>query len=118
FDVVGVLTTKPSQAADFNKPTETVYIPYETARTRLFRNELSAKVDLSQLTVQARGNDQVEQAIRQATQLLRERHRLTYQSNDFSVSNPEQLMAQIQTTLGGLNAFLGTIAGISLLVGG
>jgi putative ABC transport system permease protein len=55
FDVVGVLTTKPSQAADFNKPTETVYIPYETARTRLFRNELSAKVDLSQITVQARG---------------------------------------------------------------
>ena len=118
LDVVGVLTTKPSQAADFNTPAETVYIPYETARTRLFRNELSAKVDLSQITIQARSNDQVEEAIRQATQLLRERHRLTYQSNDFSVSNPEQLMAQIETTIVGLNAFLGTIAGISLLVGG
>ena len=119
FDVIGVLTTEPNQASpDFNSPATIVYIPYQTGRARLFRNELSTRVDLDQITVQARSKDHVADAIRQITQLLRERHRLTYQPNDFSINNPEELLATINTTLIGLNAFLGTIAGIALLVGG
>jgi putative ABC transport system permease protein len=119
FDVVGVLTTEPNQAApDFNSPATIVYIPYQTGRARLFRNELSTRVDLQQITVQARGKDDVAAAIAQVTQLLRERHRLTYQPNDFQIQNPEELLATINTSLIGLNAFLGTIAGIALLVGG
>src|SRR5262249_46219121 len=119
FDVVGVLTTDPNQASpDFNSPATLVYIPYQTGRARLFRNELSARVDLDQITVQARDKDQVAEAIRQGTALLRERHRLTYQPNDFRINNPEDLLARINATVIGLNAFLGTIAGIALVVGG
>jgi putative ABC transport system permease protein len=119
FDVVGVLTTEPNQASDdFNSPATIVYIPYQTGRARLFRNELSARVDLAQVTIQARSKDHVAEAIRQVTALLRERHRLTYQPNDFRINNPEELLATINTTVVGLNAFLGTIAGIALVVGG
>jgi putative ABC transport system permease protein len=119
FDVVGVLTTEPSQVTgDFNGPATIVYIPYQTGRARLFRNELSARIDLDQITVQARSKDHVAEAIRQVTALLREQHRLTYQPNDFRIENPEELLATINTTIVGLNAFLGTIAGIALLVGG
>jgi putative ABC transport system permease protein len=50
--------------------------------------------------------------------VLRERHRLTYQSNDFVVESSEQLMAQFRNVLTGFKLFLAVIGGISLLVGG
>lgn len=119
FDVVGVIATEPNQASsDFSTPKETVYVPYQTAKSRLFRNQLSTRVDVDQLTVQARDIEQIDAAIEQVTALLRERHRLTYQPNDFTIDNPEEDAANAQATIIGLNAFLGTIAGISLLVGG
>src|SRR5215212_1579777 len=92
FEVVGVLFTKPNQATQQN-PAELVYVPYQSARSRLFRNQLDPRVDVSQLTVKIRDRDQAEAALRQVTQVLRERHRLTYQSNDFSIESSEQLMA-------------------------
>jgi putative ABC transport system permease protein len=119
FEVIGVLTTKPNQASgDFSSPATTVYVPYQTARARLFRNQVSNQLDVSQVTVRARDKDQVSDAIKQVTLLLRERHRLISQPNDFRIVNPDDLLARINTTLIGLNAFLGTIAGIALLVGG
>jgi putative ABC transport system permease protein len=119
FDVVGVLTTKQNQASDdFSSPETTVYVPYQTARARLFRNKLDDRVDVGQVTVQARNKDQVGTAIKQVTALLRERHQLTYQPNDFRITNPEEILDRINATILGLNAFLGTIAGIALLVGG
>ena len=117
FDVVGVLTTQNSQAI-FNRPTETVYTPYNAVRQRLFRNQVDRRVDVEQLTIQAVDKDQIDVAIEQVTTLLRERHRLVGENNDFSVNNPEQQAQQAQASLIGLNAFLTVIAGISLLVGG
>jgi putative ABC transport system permease protein len=119
FDVVGVMDTKTSQVGgDFNSPNDIVYIPYQTARNRLFRNQLSTRVDVSQVTVQAISTDEVNIAINQVGKLLRIRHRLTSQSNDFTITNPEQQAEQAKTSIIGFNAFLGIIAGISLLVGG
>jgi putative ABC transport system permease protein len=119
FDVIGVLTTEPNQASpDFNSPTTTVFLPYQTARARLFRNQVSSRVDIERITIQARSKDDVEAAIAQVTDILRARHRLTYQPNDFRIENPEDLLARINASIIGLNAFLGTIAGIALLVGG
>jgi putative ABC transport system permease protein len=119
FDVVGVIATEPSMVSnDFDSPGETVYVPYQTARSRLFRNQVSTRVDVDQITVQARSVDEVDPAIEQVTALLRERHRLTYQPNDFRIDNPEEDAANAQATIIGLKVFLGIIAGISLLVGG
>ncbi len=120
FTVVGVITTEPSQvSSSFESPTETVFVPYQTARSRLFRNEVSTRVDVDQITVQAGSVEAVDVAIEQVRALLRERHRLAnYQADDFTINNPEEDAANAQATIIGLNAFLGTIAGISLLVGG
>jgi putative ABC transport system permease protein len=117
FDVVGVLFTKSSLAGRGN-PAETVYVPYQTARTRLFRNNMSNRVDVSQLTVKIRSLDLDKAATAQVTQVLRQRHRLTYQGNDFVIESSEQLMQQFRGILIGFNVFLGVIGGISLLVGG
>jgi putative ABC transport system permease protein len=117
FDVVGVLFTKSSLAGRGN-PAETVYVPYQTARTRLFRNDMTSRVDVSQITVKIKSLDQDKAATAQVTQVLRQRHRLSYQSNDFVIESSEQLMQQFRTILVGFNVFLGVIGGISLLVGG
>jgi putative ABC transport system permease protein len=108
FEVVGVLATKANLASQQN-PSELVYVPYQTARDRLFRNQLSARVDLSHIIVKVRDRNQTEAA---------PRHRLTYQSNDFTVESSEQLLTQFRSVLTGFNLFLGVIGGISLLVGG
>jgi putative ABC transport system permease protein len=122
FEVVGVSVAKQNQAAGavgrFGDPGEQVYMPYSVARDRLFRNEVDNRVDISTMTVKARDVNQVEEAIRQVTAVLREEHRLTYQSNDFTVTNPAQLADQFRAVTVGFSAFLGTIGGISLLVGG
>ncbi len=117
FEVVGILSTEPSVVSNDN-PAELVYVPYATARSRLFRNEATTRVDVSQITAKAHDSASIDPAIKQITELLRQRHRLTYQSNDFSITNPQQQAAEFESILAGFNAFLGSIAGISLLVGG
>jgi putative ABC transport system permease protein len=122
FQVVGVSVTKQNQAAGalgrFGDPGEQVYLPYSTARDRLFRNEVDQRVDVSTWTVKVRDPSQIAEGIRQVAEVLREEHRLTYQGNDFSITDPAQLSAQFRTITVGFTAFLGTIGGISLLVGG
>src|SRR6266545_1302249 len=117
FDVVGVLDTRASLAGR-DDPSQTVYVPYQTARNRLFRNDLSSQVDVAQITVKLRDANQAEEGLRQVTAVLRARHRLTYQSNDFVVESSEQVMEQFRSILFGFNVFLGVVGGISLLVGG
>jgi putative ABC transport system permease protein len=122
FDVVGVLTTKANgasaQMGSFSDPAEEVYVPYRTGRSRLFRNQMTARVDVARVTVQATSPEAVEQAQREVTLLLRERHRLTYQPNDFTVTNVEQAAEQAQVAMAGFSMFLLVIGFISLLVGG
>ncbi|RRR78670.1 MAG: FtsX-like permease family protein [Candidatus Viridilinea halotolerans] len=122
FEVVGVSVTQRSNVAgavgQFGDPGEQVFMPYRAARERLFRNDVTPQVDVSTLTVKVRDAQQMDEAIRQVTQVLREEHRLTYQSNDFRVTNPSQLASQFQAITVGFSAFLGTVGGISLLVGG
>jgi putative ABC transport system permease protein len=118
FEVIGVLNTKRGFGIG-GDPGQAVYVPYQTARGRLFRNEvMSGKVDVDFLIIKARGRDQIDTAIRQVTTLLRERHRLTYQNNDFTVLNPQAFAEQAGAVIGGFGAFLGIVGGISLLVGG
>ncbi|HEX5690752.1 MAG TPA: ABC transporter permease, partial [Roseiflexaceae bacterium] len=117
FDVVGVLTTKPAPGPG-GDPRQSVYVPYHAARNWLFRNRLTSKIDIGFMVVQAQDASQVDAAIAQVTNLLRERHRLTYQSNDFTIINVAQIAATVGGIIGAFNAFLGVVAGISLLVGG
>jgi putative ABC transport system permease protein len=122
FDVVGVLATKANGAAaqmgSFSDPAEEVYVPYRTGRARLFRNQMTARVDVSRITVQAVSSEQVPQAEREVIEILRERHRLTYQPNDFTVTSVEAQAEQAQIAMAGFSMFLLVIGFISLLVGG
>ncbi len=118
FEVIGIIVPEQSGGGPGGNPNRSVFVPYQTGRSRLFRNQVSSRVDVHSITVQARERDQVDEAIRQVTLLLRERHRLTYQDNDFTIISLDQITATIGAVVGGFNAFLGMVAGISLLVGG
>jgi putative ABC transport system permease protein len=122
FEVVGVSTTKQNQAAgvlgEFGDPAEQIFVPYLAARNRLYRNEISQEVDVSSMSVRVRDPQLMDEGIRQVTAVLRQEHRLTYQNNDFSITNPEQILSQFNTITAGFSVFLGVIGGISLLVGG
>jgi putative ABC transport system permease protein len=118
FEVIGVLATEEGSFAVGADPAEAIFIPYSTGVSRLFRNQTSDQIDVSIMTVKARSVGEIDEAIRQTTAVLRDQHRLTYQDNDFTIINPEQIAAQLNVVVGGFNAFLGLIAGISLIVGG
>jgi putative ABC transport system permease protein len=117
FEVIGVMTTDSSFGPNPN-PSEWIFVPYLAARNRLFRNVVSAREDVTQITVKTRDGFSTDEGIRQVTTILRERHRLTYQNNNFTIINPDQIASSFNSIIGGFNAFLGIVAGISLIVGG
>ncbi len=118
FEIVGVLSNPPGQVSVGSDPAEAIFIPYETGITRLFRNQTTDLINVSFMTVKAVDRDRIDAAVREITSILREQHRLTYQDNDFTIINPEQFAQQASAVIGAFNAFLGIVAGISLLVGG
>ncbi|PDW00823.1 ABC transporter permease [Candidatus Viridilinea mediisalina] len=118
FTVIGVLATEEGSFSIGTDPAEAIFVPYQSGLARLFRNQVNDQVNVGIMTVKARSVPEIDEAIRQVTLVLREEHRLTYQDNDFSIINPEQIAAQFNVVIGGFNAFLGLVAGISLIVGG
>ena len=99
-----------------------LYIPLSTSRTRfgevLIRRSAGSfeaeEVQLHQVTVQMRDLDAVETADPQIEALLTRFH----DQNDFETVVPLQLLRQAERTKQIFNIVLGSIAAISLLVGG
>lgn len=118
FTIVGVLNTEEGSISVGADPADAIFIPYSTGISRLYRNQIRDDRNVDIMTVKVADVDRIDEAIRQVTLVLREEHRLTYQDNDFTIINPEQLAAQFSAVLAGFTAFLGLVAGISLLVGG
>ncbi|HPY30711.1 MAG TPA: ABC transporter permease [Verrucomicrobiota bacterium] len=99
-----------------------VYVPLSVSRTRfgevLIRRSASGfeaeKVELHQLTVQLHNTAAVETADPQIKTLLNRFH----EKNDYEIVVPLQLLRQAEQTKRIFNIVLGSIAAISLLVGG
>jgi putative ABC transport system permease protein len=99
-----------------------VYIPLATSRSRfgevLIRRTAGSvemeKVELHQITAQMRDTDAVESADPQIKTLLSRFHNKT----DYELIVPLQLLRQAEQTKRLFNIVLGSIAAISLLVGG
>ncbi len=118
FEVIGVMEKKggnfgPSQD-------DYVFIPISTAQLRLFPPPPNSirRIDLSVVYIQAADEQNIDAALDQVTAVLRQRHGLTYQDNNFTMVTQEDLVSSFGTITGALTMFLGAIAAISLLVGG
>ena len=119
FTVVGVLETKGGAFGGMS-PDELVVVPITTFHTRLFTQLTTRGEDgVSSIIVQIAGTESLDEAIYEIEDVLRERHRLDIDDeDDFTVVSQEQILETLQQITGVMTLLLGSIAGISLLVGG
>ena len=112
FQVIGLLESKGSFMGDDQD--ETVMIPYSTALT--LSPEMRTRVSF---LAEATGEDDIDQAEAQMTQVLRRRHRLQPgQPNDFFVSRQDQALKEFGRVRMIATGILAGIVSISLVVGG
>ena len=108
FQVVGVLAAKGATAFGSDMDDNT-FVPLTTARMRLFGRRYVRAITVQVADVKR--SSETETAI---TDLLTERHRKV----DFQVRNMSSLLETATETQNTLTVLLGSIAAISLLVGG
>jgi putative ABC transport system permease protein len=113
FRVVGVLAPK-GQTGHGTDQDDTVMIPYTTMQKRLMRITW-----LQSIVVKAVNAERVQEAQEQITSLLRQRHRIVPErDDDFNVRNLSDIAEAATTTARVMSVLLGSVASISLLVGG
>ncbi|MBI5723636.1 MAG: ABC transporter permease [Planctomycetes bacterium] len=113
FRVIGV--TKPlGDQGGFN-PDDRALIPYTTAM-----RQLPPRRDFVQtIMVSTFDKESIGPVIKDITSLLRQRHRLRPDAaDDFAIQNMAEILETFQKVSFYLTVFLGTVAAISLIVGG
>jgi putative ABC transport system permease protein len=113
FRVVGVLGAK-GQTGQGTDQDDTIMIPYTTMQKRLMRITW-----VQSIVVKAVSAERVDEAQEQIILLLRQRHRLgPDREDDFNVRNLSDIAEAATTTARVMAILLGSVASISLLVGG
>jgi putative ABC transport system permease protein len=113
FRVVGVLAPK-GQTGQGTDQDDTVMIPYSTMQKRVMRITW-----LQSIVVKTVNAERVPEAQEQITALLRQRHRIgPERDDDFNVRNLSDIAEAATTTARVMAVLLGSVASISLLVGG
>jgi putative ABC transport system permease protein len=124
FEVIGIVKSESGQAGNIQIPDQEVdaYIPIEVARRYfgdIFTKRTSSgdereKVELHQIIVEVDEGNKVESVAAGIKRMLEQFHK----KKDYVVSVPLALRKQAEATKRRFNIVLGSIAGISLLVGG
>jgi putative ABC transport system permease protein len=114
FEVIGVMESK---GVDLNgaDQDDQIFIPIRTALRRVFNLTY-----INTINIQTTSNQTMQQAVAQVVELLRDRHRLNKQQkpDDFTIQNQTDLLETQRETTDTFTMLIGSIAGISLLVGG
>jgi putative ABC transport system permease protein len=112
--VIGVMEAK---GGSLQNQDDQAFMPLTTVMTRLTpARSLQAGTLVNTITVQVASEDEIDLAIQEIGDLLRERHRVS--EDDFVISSQRDYLSAISQVTGMFTAFLGTVAGISLVVGG
>ena len=112
FEVIGVTAEKGMIAGQDED--DQVFIPLNTAMKRLMNVTY-----LSQIYLQARSTADMKPSERDIKSLIRERHRLKEdKADDFTIQNQIDILEAEQQTTESFTLLIGSIAGVSLLVGG
>ncbi len=124
FEVVGIVKSESSSSGGMQMPDQEIdaYIPINVARDRY--GDVSQQtqagsrsreyVELHHLIVEVRDLDNVESTANAIQAMLKRFHK----KQDYKMSVPLALLRQAEATKRTFNIVLGSIAGISLLVGG
>jgi len=124
FEVIGIVQSEPAQGGSVQTPDSEIdaYIPLTVARGRfgdlntIFAagSRIREQVELHQIIVEAESTDSVENAAIAIEHMLKRFHDRT----DYRMSIPLALLQEAEATKRTFSIVLGSIAGISLLVGG
>jgi putative ABC transport system permease protein len=113
FKVIGVLESK-GQSSMGQDQDDVVIVPLTTAMERLL-----AVTYVSSVNIQVSDANKMDQVQEDIEVLLRQRHKIVGdKEDDFNVRNMTSLMETMNQTTTMLTLLLGSIAGISLVVGG
>ncbi|MBI1390522.1 MAG: FtsX-like permease family protein [bacterium] len=124
FEVIGIVQNAGVIGGDIQTPDQEIdaYIPISVAQERfgdvqtrtVAGSQTREKIELNQIIVQVGSIDQVEAAAAGIEAMLKRFHKKV----DYRISVPLALLRQAEATKRTFNIVLGSIAGISLLVGG
>jgi len=114
YKVIGILKAKGTSG--MTSQDEGVYIPLSTAQIRFGG---AGNTSLTSISVQVMAEDKMDLAEAELKAILRASHGLTSsQSDDFVIQNQAQIVEMVASTADTFSVLLGSIAGISLVVGG
>lgn len=113
FKVMGTLKSIGSTFFGMN-PDNVIYIPITTAQNKLYGVDT-----VNQILVKVESEEVMDQATKEAEYILRQQHQiLPGESKDFEIRSSTQLLEMASSVSDILVILLGSIAAISLLVGG
>jgi putative ABC transport system permease protein len=117
YEIIGVLAESGSAFAFSDSD---VYIPMTTAHSRLYTDRTrSGDKAVTRIIAQAASEEQTDDAIEQITETIRDQHGIIYAADDdFTIFSQTDLLETFDTVTATFTAFLGAVAGISLIVGG
>jgi putative ABC transport system permease protein len=116
FQIIGVLESK-GQSPRGDDQDDTIFVPLKTAQYRLFGTPFRGEV--AAILVQAKEIEVIPEAEKQINELLTRRHRIgRSQEKDFTIRNLTEILDTAQKSLEIMTILLGSIAAVSLLVGG
>jgi putative ABC transport system permease protein len=116
YTVIGVLAPR-GQNLDGRDQDDTAVIPLSTAQTKLFGTPFRGTVRV--VMARAKSREVMDRAERAMKKLLRERHRIGKDGeNDFTIRNLSAMAEAQAEATESTSALLGTIAVVSLVVGG
>lgn len=113
FKVIGILPVKG--ATGFHDQDDTILVPVTTAMYRLFGKDY-----LDSIYVEAKSADLIEDAQNEIKDVIKKRHSLSDKEAEdaFQIRNMADIKATMEATTKTMGLLLGSIAAISLLVGG
>ena len=116
FQVVGVLESK-GQTSWGQDQDDVVIMPFSTAERRVLGTQFLGSVDM--IFASAIATDQIDEASKQITALLHDRHRIQpNQEDDFTVRSLNDMAKASESASQVMTNLLLSVASISLLVGG
>jgi len=115
FEIVGMLEAKGANPFGTDQD-NVVLAPYTTIKKRISGSPF-ANVDL--VFVSARSANRMPDAQDELAELLRQRHRIRWDAgDDFTIHNTAEIAESLKVITMVMSLLLGSIAGVSLIVGG